>query len=270
MLELVERHLTSRARLLRLLDELEAEGWCAQSVYLTPQAVARHTARQTKPHIPPPNDMLSAALGATGGSDTGVAVFLSQEPPGGDSPPDGGGKAIVVCPPFPLSANARYEGVHTARLRRLLRSEPVVGIVLLRLRRYAVAVLRGDTLLATKTDRRYVKNRHRAGGQSQRRFERSRERLIRELYDKTCETARDVFAPFKGDIRYLMLGGEANTLAGLMDRCGSLSNRRWQILSHRLNIDEPNQKTLNRIAFEVWKSRVYVLTRGLGTDDESS
>ena len=79
----------------------------------------------------------------------------------------------------------------------MLDTEYVLGIVLLRLGRYAIGVLRGNRLIASKTDSRYMKNRHRAGGQSQRRFERSRERLIRELYDKTCEMARTVFAPYE-------------------------------------------------------------------------
>ena len=139
----------------------------------------------------------------------------------------------------------------------MLENEYVLGIVLLRLGRYAIGVLRGNRLIASKTDSRYMKNRHRAGGQSQRRFERSRERLIRELYDKTCEMARTVFAPYEKDMDYILLGGENSTLAGFTDRCRLMHDLSDKTLTRRLDIDQPNKKTLDKIAFEAWKSRVY-------------
>ena len=126
---------------------------------------------------------VEAALETVETNDTGAAVFVTAE------------RIVAIEPPIPLRADIRSSGAHTAELRRLLNSEPIVGVVLLRLGRYAVGVLRGETLVATKTDSRYMKNRHRAGGQSQRRFERSRERLIRELYDKTCQVTRDDLRP---------------------------------------------------------------------------
>lgn len=252
--ELVESHSTGKARLLRLLDELEREadgqnGQNWETAYLTPQSLARREADTRPRRAAPDADALSAVLDAIGASDTGVAAFL----PRGAA----GGRAVAVCPPFPLQTDGRFGGVNAGPLRRLLRGEPVVGVVLLRLGRYAVGVLRGERLIASKTAGRYVKNRHRAGGQSQRRFERSRERLVRELYDKTCEVAREVFAPYSGDIAHILLGGEAATLNGFMRRCPLLS-REWggKILERRLAIDRPDQKTLNGIGFEVWKSRV--------------
>ena len=137
-----------------------------------------------------------------------------------------------------------------------------IGVVLLRLGRYAVAVLRGDKLLATKTDSRYMKNRHRAGGQSQRRFARSRERLIRELYDKTCEVTRAVFEPYQGQMKYVMLGGEIGTLDGFVKRCGLMQRLEPKTLSRRLSVNRPNQRALEGIAYEVWKSRVTFFERG--------
>ena len=102
-----------------------------------------------------------------------------------------------------------------------------------------------------------MKSRHRAGGQSQRRFERSRERLIRELYDKTCEMTRSVFAPYADRIDFILLGGEDSTLSGFIDRCRLMQDFSRKALERRLAIDRPDQKTLNNIAFEAWKSRVY-------------
>ena len=249
MLELVERHSTGKARLLRLIDEVAAEGWCERTLYFTPASLRARTGsgRGVRPALPD-DGLIEIVTRQVGESDTGLALFIGQ------------GRALTVCPPFPLQDDVSRSGYVTSPLLRLLDSDYVIGIVLLRLGRYAVGVLRGDALVASKTAGRYMKNRHRAGGQSQRRFERSRERLIRELYDKTCESARTVFAPYETSMAYLLLGGEDTTLAGFTDRCSLLQDLSHKTLSRKLTIDRPDQKTLKKIAFEAWKSRVYSFT----------
>lgn len=245
MPELVESHRTSKTRLLRLLDETAGADWVCRTIYLTAETAARaNNAGRGARAAGTEDEALRRAMDAVGQTDTGLALFLGER------------RAIAVCPPFPLRADALRDGMDAAPLRRLLRAEFVVGVVLLRLGRYAVGVARGKRLLASKTSARYVKNRHRAGGQSQRRFERSRERLVRELYDKTCETAQTLFAPF--EIDYIMLGGESGTLAGFAQRCGYIRQFGGKALARRLAVEQPNQKALNNIAFEVYKSRVYL------------
>lgn len=244
MLELVESHRTSKARLLRLLDEAAGADWICRTIYLTADSAAQVKTERGARAVGADDEALVRVMNAVGQTDTGLALFLGER------------RAIVVCPPFPLRIDARRDGMDAAPLRRLLRAEFVVGVVLLRLGRYAVGVVRGERLLASKTSARYVKNRHRAGGQSQRRFERSRERLVRELYDKTCETAQTVFAPFELD--YIMLGGESGTLTGFAQRCRRIREFGGKALARRLAVEQPNRKALNNIAFEVYKSRVYL------------
>lgn len=242
--KVLERHWTSKARLLRLLTEIDEDDWCRRSVYLKPDSLAGvdNAAINEMPIIA--GQKLSDVLDEIGQSDTGVAVFMGED------------RATTVLPPFPLEADALHEGANTAELRDLLERQVVSGVVLLRMGRYAVAVLRGEYLSATKTDSRYVKNRHRAGGQSQRRFMRSRDRLVRELYDKTCEVVRDVFKPFDGKIDYVLLGGERNALRAFRERCQLMQDLGPKVLNRTLQMDRPNQATLENIAFEVWKSRV--------------
>ena len=132
---------------------------------------------------------------------------------------------------------------------------------MIRLGRYAVGVLDGDALVASKTDTRYVKSRHRAGGSSQRRFERSRERLVRELYDKTCAVASDILRPFADSLDYVLLGGEKQTVGGLLRRCDALRRLEPITLQRRLNVRRPGQAALEGVHTEVWSSRVVVLDR---------
>ena len=246
MLELVERHSTGKARLLRLLDEVGGEGWCERTLYIKPSSLrARATQGRIVSPMRPEDDVLEVVLQSLGESDTGMALFIGE------------GRALAICPPFPLVDDITRSGFVSSPLIRLLEQNYLVGVVLLRLGRYAVGVLRGNNLVATKTAGRYMKNRHRAGGQSQRRFERSRERLIRELYDKTCGTTKTIFAPYEKDIDHILLGGEASTLSGFTDRCRYISDMSQKILDRRLAIERPDQKTLENIGFEVWKSRVY-------------
>lgn len=246
MLELVERHSTGKARLLRLLDEIAEECWCERTLYLTPDSLsARANNSQVVRPDRPDDEVLRAVSRVVGQSDTGMALFVGQ------------GRAIAVCPPFPFQDDVSRSGFVSSPLLRLLETEYLIGIVLLRLGRYAVGVVQGDNLIASKTAGRYMKSRHRAGGQSQRRFERSRERLIRELYDKTCEMTRSVFAPYADRLDYILLGGEDSTLSGFTDRCRLVQDFSHKTLQRRLAIDRPDQKTLKNIAFEAWKSRVY-------------
>lgn len=231
---------------MRLLDEAATDGWCERTLYLTPKSFETRAANSRRV-LPSQADeeALSIVLRRTGESDTGLALFLGER------------RTIAICPPFPFEDDISRSGFVSSPLLRLLDTEFVIGVLLLRLGRYAVGVLRGDALVASKTAGRYMKNRHRAGGQSQRRFERSRERLIRELYDKTCETANAVFAPHAKRIDYIFLGGEGGTLTGFVERCRLLQGFGDKVLARRLAVERPDQRALNNIAFEAWKSRVY-------------
>ena len=238
----MRRQMSKRA-ILHLLEELATEG-CTATLCISSQTLGARHYDHLLPESEPDRSRAAQALADVGPSDTGIAVFMSPD------------RTVAIQPPFPLTVDARAAGVASRPVLDVFDSEPVVGLVLLRLGRYAVAVLRGDKLLATKTDTRYVKNRHRAGGSSQRRFERSRERLIRELYDTTCRMTRTVFEPFLGEMDYVMLGGERVTLNGFVKRCRLMQDLEPKRLSRLLPVDRPNQKALESISYEMWKSRV--------------
>ena len=234
---------------LGLLGDLEAEG-CMASVYISPRTLAERDHSHLLPESESERSAVALALEESAKSDTGLAIFVAS------------GRIVAIRPPLPLASDIRAASAHTDELRRLLRSEPVIGVVLLRLGRYAVGVLRGERLLASKTDSRYMKNRHRAGGQSQRRFARSRERLIRELYDKTCETTRTVFTPYLSGMDYVMLGGERGVLNEFAKRCPLIQRElKPRILARRLTVTQPNQKALKGISREAWMSEVTFFER---------
>ena len=178
-------------------------------------------------------------------SDTGIVGLRS------------GDQGLIVVPPFPLTASGLSEDWDPAGLRAILNNDYTVGVVLLRLGRFSVAVYRGGRLLSSKTDARYVKGRHSAGGTSQLRFQRVREGQIRRLYDKTCEAVGKQFGAFPGELDYLLLGGEQLTLNGFRKVCPYLERYRDITLARRLNVRDPKRDTLDRLPDVLWESRVY-------------
>ena len=220
-----------------MLADLEAPDSCRETLYVPPDVLKSGS-------LP---DGVGEAIALAGESETGLAIFVEDK------------RVTAVAPPFPLTGETREKGAATAPLRDLLAARMKIGVVLIRLGRYAVGVLEGERLVASKTDTRYVKNRHRAGGSSQRRFERSRERLIRELFDKACQVTRDILSPHVGSLDHVLLGGDKMVIRRFVDRCGYLKELEDETLNRRLVIDLPNQRTLEGIGREVWKSRVSVL-----------
>ena len=180
-------------------------------------------------------------------SDTGIVGFRL------------GDESLVVVPPFPVNADQLCDGWDPSPLLALLRADYTIGVVLLRLGRFSVAVYRGDHLLSSKTDARYVKGKHHAGGTSQLRFQRIREGQIRKIYDKTCEAVKVQFAPYARELDYVFLGGEKITLNGLLKVCPSLQRLQPITLGRRINVRDPKRDALEQVPAILRESRVYRL-----------
>ncbi len=180
-------------------------------------------------------------------SDTGIVALRA------------GCRALVIVPPFPLPENSLAPAWDASPLLALLGTEYTIGVVLLRLGRFSVAWYQGERLLSSKTDARYVKGRHHAGGTSQKRFQRIREGQMRRLYDKTCEAVQRQFGPIADQLDYVLLGGEKFTLDGFLKACPYMERWRDKILGRRLNVRDPKRDTLQRVAGMLSESRVYHL-----------
>ena len=165
----------------------------------------------------------------------------------------------MLLPPFPLSESNLYLSWNSAPLLNLLESEYTIGVVLLRLGRFSVAVYKDGVLQKSKTDSRYVKGRHAAGGTSQKRYQRIREGQVRRLYDKACAAVQTQFSEYPGEIDYIFLGGEKFTLEGFLKECPYLHRLQDKFLGRRLNVRDPKRDTLEDAAEMLKESRVYPL-----------
>ena len=240
-------------------------GGANSSLYLTAEALAaRPTFAMPNSALTDSGDaqlrewrqFLARAEAAPGGdallkSDTGLVALRS------------GDRGLAIIPPFPLTADLAGPGLRSgwdaAPLTQLLTQDYTVGVLLLRLGRYLVAVFEGERLLVSKTNTRYVKGKHHAGGTSQLRFQRIREGQMRKLYDETCRIVQDRFAPHIRQMDHILLGGDRLTLSGFMKVCPYLQQRRGKILDRRLNIRDPKHDTLETVAGMLRQSRVWTI-----------
>jgi Actinobacteria/chloroflexi VLRF1 release factor len=96
-------------------------------------------------------------------------------------------------------------------------ADRTVAVLLVRLGGYAAGVFTGPEpqLVASKVGARLVHGRSAAGGTSQHRFARRREKQAAEALGASADTAVRVFSPYAGKIDAVVLGGDRRTIAGL-------------------------------------------------------
>ena len=194
-------------------------------------------------------DALERASGQLLRSPTGVVAFRA------------GDAGLALLPPFPIDAAAASvdDGIRDEPLRALLASEFTVGVALVRLGRYAIAVYEGQRLMVSKTDTRYVKSKHHAGGTSQRRFQRVRENQIHRLYVEAAGVVERQWRPWLDRLDYVALGGEAATVNGFVRECDTLARLAPITLDRRLDVREPNRASLDRVGGMLYECRAYPL-----------
>jgi hypothetical protein len=128
--------------------------------------------------------------------------------------------AVAEChPPFPPVPEASLEpAAMAAAIAAHASAERVVGVLLVRLGGYAVGVFAGTppVLASSKTGSRPVHGRSAAGGWSQHRFARRREKQANEALAAAADTAAAQFRQHRA-IDAVILGGDRRAAAGLAD-----------------------------------------------------
>jgi hypothetical protein len=170
------------------------------------------------------------------------AVRVADEPGGAE--PDGSvvfvaadgavARAHAPFPPVPGLAGAREPGDREPVGQDSVGQDPgevarviaahaaagrTVGVLLVRLGGYAAGVFTGapPRLADSKVGSRLVHGRSAAGGQSQQRFARRREKQAAEALGAAADTAAAVFGRSGRPLDALVLGGDRRAVAGLRD-----------------------------------------------------
>ena len=129
------------------------------------------------------------------------------------------GAVVAECdPPFPpLEHTGARDGFDPAPLLEHAARDRVVGVLLVRLGGHAAGVFSGRRLVDSKVGTRNVHGRHRAGGSSQRRFERRRAEQARVALEAAADVAARVLLPYLSDLDAVVLGGDRRALAEVLD-----------------------------------------------------
>jgi hypothetical protein len=233
----MEREHITRRRLLSRLPEEGISGWTS---YRTPGSVPAFD----EAALPAEAADRVAAIAAA--SDTGCVLLAWP------------GDSMLIVPPFPIEADDDYSEVHARYLIESLERPRVVAAMLLRMGGFAVGFFRGEAVADSKTDRRFVKNRHRKGGQSQRRFDRIREKQVHELFGKACAEARTKLCEYEDEIQHVFFGGDRLTLLAFRKECTYFERFGERVLNRVLQVPgDPRHASLEVLPTEIWSSEVY-------------
>jgi Actinobacteria/chloroflexi VLRF1 release factor len=120
----------------------------------------------------------------------------------------------VPFPPLPPGSTGT-----AAELAAHAAADRTVGVLLVRLGGYAAGVFAGarPNLVASKVGSRLVHGRSAAGGTSQHRFARRREKQAREALEAAADNAVAVFGPYHGKLDAVVLGGDKRSMASLRE-----------------------------------------------------
>jgi len=130
--------------------------------------------------------------------------------------------AVAEChvpfPPLPGGLPAAA-GAAAGLVAGHVQAPRTVGVLLVRLGGYAVGVFAGSPprLAASKVGSRLVHGRSAAGGRSQHRFARRREKQAAEALSAAADTADAVLGPFAGELDAVVLGGDRRAVSALRD-----------------------------------------------------
>ncbi|MBC8453140.1 MAG: hypothetical protein H8D69_01565 [Chloroflexi bacterium] len=182
-------------------------------------------------------------------SENGIVLISVVVAPSGIRP------RMALMPPFPIGETS--ETNLFADLRSFTSKHHVIGIILLRLGHWAVAIAEDGELVVTKTGSRYVKGQHRKGGQSSNRFRRGREKWIRELFDQAGEVASSRFRDYPGELEFLSLGGDRVVLGQFLKRVKLPDGLGDRALPNRVAVDQPGRKALDDAVREAWSYRAF-------------
>ena len=136
----------------------------------------------------------------------GLVIFAGYV--SGDAPGDERMEVYVIEPPEKLRTwlyrcDSRF---WTEILEEMVEVHEAYGLLVIDRSEAALAILRGKSLNIVDEVTSGVPSKHRAGGQSARRFERLREQLVHEFYKRVGEHASRVFLKIP-DLRGIIVGG---------------------------------------------------------------
>jgi hypothetical protein len=163
---------------------------------------------------------------------------------------------LTVTPPFGLPHEGEYDVLRAEPLLEALEVEPRVAVVLVRMGGYAVGVLEGERLVASKVGTRFVKGRHKKGGSSSNRFRRRRGEQERELVDAAAAEAARVLGPWRERVEHVALGGDRSAVGRVLESRADLAWVEPLALERFFDVPEPRLRVLEELPYQLYAAKV--------------
>lgn len=239
----VNHYTLSKVKLLHLLEELKGSSVETGSLCVPP-GYSIVTIKEMIEAILDFKAVPEELAGALAGSPTGGIVFWGPV------------HWYLVMPPFPVTEASFSRTCEIEPLYSMMHKELMLGLLIIRLGEYGLGVIKGESLLVSKTGTGLVHARHRQGGSSSHRFERHREKQMEMFFTRVCEHAREMLEPYSGKLDYVLYGGTKETVTDFRKRCHFLQEFDKKTLGRLLNVREPRQAGLGDGIREAWSSQV--------------
>jgi len=143
--------------------------------------------------------------------ENGLVLFCGAIPQNGPGSEKIEGPYVIVPPePVHIYLYRCDSKFHLEYLMDLLKETETYGIILLDSSEATFAALTGRRLKIVQEITSGIPGKHRAGGQSARRFERLREMQLIEFFKRVGEHANEIFLPIS-NLKGIILGGPGPT-----------------------------------------------------------
>tara|TARA_B100000674_G_scaffold37687_1_gene26334 strand:+ start:4626 stop:5330 length:705 start_codon:yes stop_codon:yes gene_type:complete len=162
--------------------------------------------------------------------------------------------SMYISLPFPFDIYFK----NLKEIVHFLERDKEIFLFFIELGSWVIGKIKFKEILASKRGARYVKGRHKAGGQSQRRFERNREKWIEELYKKFISDINNFFEKNSTLCDHYLAFGEEKVLKDLFKFDFKNKNK---FIKRKSSLKNYNSKTLVSASTNIWSSRVYIDTK---------
>jgi peptide subunit release factor 1 (eRF1) len=238
-----ERYSLSRARLAHLLQDLKQNSIEVASLCL-PAGLSRQEIEGLLESLSDRRSLPDDLAEAAAGSPTGAMLFWGPH------------HRYLVLPPFPVQEQRFSQTCEIEPLEGLLNKQYLIGLILVRLGAYAIALVKGENLLYSKAGTGLVHARHRQGGSSSHRFERHRYKQMETFFTRVCLHAREQLEARSASLDFVLYGGARETILEFRKQCDFAKALDKKTLPLLLNVREAKQSTLHEAIQAAWSSRV--------------
>jgi hypothetical protein len=170
-------------------------------------------------------------------------------------------ETLTVRPPLGMAFEADYDRIRVSPLVEELERDRLIAVLLVRLGGFAVGVLEGDRLVASKTGTRLVHARHRAGGSSANRFRRRRDNEMHALHEKAAAEAVRVLDPWLDRVDAGALGGDRDAVRLTIAEAPRLARLEKIAVSRFFTVPDPRRDVLEALPYDLYAARVVAADR---------